>query len=872
MMQTSLIDKLHRFNPERPYVWELKITEDEFSSLEDELRGYTPDATKKDDALKMVVYVAEWYKRSYTNRDKKAYQKTFGGMMPDLETAWKTLGIDEKYLYRGEGDQRLRLFSTFILGGLAVNFELQKAKSNDKFIKNLCRLLNGEDDSFEKLVDPNHPIAFRESVKKEHCLYAYLKTIVDFYNEPEKLPFAIEDYKQADTNIKELVDLIKTINDSVKKSKFRLEWIINAQYGDNLITRTLHLWLNPNKGDASKRHVYSNEDIQVMWGVPKSEDQHYLRIGLRFIKQVGKDDIVVQEANPQRPVITFRNTGDTKIGFIASEADYAVVKRVPVYDFNVVEIVCWDDDNNRFSIVRENVNFDAIQLYRIEQFEDFWTDRSLPKRETTVLFSDKYTISEESDDKDFATKTLYNKYYGEGITYNWCPVNIAVIFQDKEGKRLDPFVSKQGTNRIYIHQYKETIQYTLDGKVEWHQKDLEEDTETNDFVSFVAKKDDILAFFTQKQDEGEEDKIEKISPDLIQFKGVNGRYIDWDDDNEPSVGINYIKVYARHKLINNNEKAYPIFYLPGGIVRDCEQHTIKNGKTLLLDDSNNIKECIDRRQTLSPTIGITIKAGETDTIDVTVYRPVKLKEVCYDGKILDYIEEGAYELPYILHNHIVLHSYGENGYKEFNCAYLTGIHKLIYEKRKNNPNAAWASSAAWENGDTYKASDIDVDAPDFLMVKIGERLQKDLNNEEFYFWDYDQDHPLVKLPRRGVTAPEDWGIVFQSNKSNRTGKNFYPLYNEEDDDIFEEDSEDHFKNVSIIQCFKIAIEHELYFFTLTPLKILSEEEFDKKLLIPILKEYEDAPPPEICMGLRRFVEEYDYQDKDKYYSIINQKI
>lgn len=62
-MQTSLIDKLYKFNPGRPYVWELKITEDEFRSLEDKLRGYTPDATKKDDALKMVVYVAEWYKR-----------------------------------------------------------------------------------------------------------------------------------------------------------------------------------------------------------------------------------------------------------------------------------------------------------------------------------------------------------------------------------------------------------------------------------------------------------------------------------------------------------------------------------------------------------------------------------------------------------------------------------------------------------------------------------------------------------------------------------------------------------------------------------------------------------------------------------------
>ena len=153
-----------------------------------------------------------------------------------------------------------------------------------------------------------------------------------------------------------------------------------------------------------------------------------------------------------------------------------------------------------------------------------------------------------------------------------------------------------------------------------------------------------------------------------------------------------------------------------------------------------------------------------------------------------------------------------------------------------------------------------------------EKLQKELNNEEFYFWDYDQNHPLVKMPRKGVTTPKDWGVVFQSNKKNRTGKNFYPLYNEEDDDIFDDDSDDHFANVSIIRCFNIAIEHELYFFTLTPLKNLSEEDFNKQLLLPILKHFEGTPPPEICLGLRRFVEEFDYQDKDKYFNIINSNI
>ena len=337
-MQESLTNKLNRFNPDRPYVWELKVTEDEFLSLESDLRVYPPDVTKKVDALKTLVYVAEWYKRRYSNRAKKAYQEIFGDIKPDLKTVWGTLGIDKRFLYEGEGRQKLYLYSTFVLGGLSVHFELQK---NEKpFLKSLCRVLNGEDESFEIIVDASHSIAFRESVKQNHCLFVYLKTIVEHYNNPEKLPFALEDYKLAGTKIKELVDLIKSINDAVKKSKFRLEWIVNAPYGDNLITRSLHLWLNPNKGDATKRHVYSNEDIQGMWGVPQSENLHYIRIGLRFIRKIGKEEIIVQDANPKKPAITFRNTGDPEIGFIASETDYAIVRRVPIQDFNLLEIVC----------------------------------------------------------------------------------------------------------------------------------------------------------------------------------------------------------------------------------------------------------------------------------------------------------------------------------------------------------------------------------------------------------------------------------------------------------------------------------------------------------------------------------------------------
>jgi phosphate transport system substrate-binding protein len=44
--------------------------------------------------------------------------------------------------------------------------------------------------------------------------------------EIERLPFPVEDINDSNTQIKTLVELIKNINSEIRKSKFRLEWII----------------------------------------------------------------------------------------------------------------------------------------------------------------------------------------------------------------------------------------------------------------------------------------------------------------------------------------------------------------------------------------------------------------------------------------------------------------------------------------------------------------------------------------------------------------------------------------------------------------------------------------------------------------------
>ena len=858
-MQESLTNKLNRFNPDRPYVWELKVTEDEFLSLENDLRSYAPDASKKDDALKILVYLAEWYKRRYTNRAKKEYQKTFGGKKPNVEIVWKTLAIDEKYLYRGENEQKLYLYSTFILSGLAVKFERQK---NEKpFLRALCRVYNKEDESFDRVVDNNHSIAFKESIAQGHSLRDFLEAIITSQDNINALPFSNEDYDNPDTEVALLIELIREINYEVNKSKFRFEWIVTSIPGDNLIARRLHLWLNPE--GKGKLHQLLSIDRLKKWGFAEPENMCYVRLGVRYLK----GNKVVKEPDFHRPDLYYRNTGDSSIGFICENVDYAKCNNVPVSSFDKVQLITWNEDGTELPIPiqEETVDFDTIQLYRMEAGEDEWTTRVSNQKETALLFSDMWIIAETSADQLFERKTFYNKKVGEGDTVSWCYIHASVTIENEDESLT--FYNRQGYDHIIARLYNEAIDYTADGKVMLHYAEDEDSQEKNIPISLIFGKEDIVVYHTETKD-GEDCTCEETDVQLYEFK-KKGNYTSWTETDSPEYG------YVELRLtIKGKPQLFKAFYLPKPIERNLETNTIHYNNVKeeqVYNDKDFIENAINRRQVLEPTVRLNVGTKACYVI-IPVFRPIKLKEIIYDGKIMDHIKEGAYELPCILHKHITLHSYSESGYKEYKCSYLTGVHSLIKQKRPNNPNAAWASSAAWEKGDIYIASDIDTNAPDYLLVKMGEKLQKELNKEEFYFWDYDQNHPLVKMPRKGVTTPKDWGVVFQSNKKNRTGKNFYPLYNEEDDDIFDDDSDDHFANVSIIRCFNIAIEHELYFFTLTPLKNLSEEDFNKQLLLPILKHFEGTPPPEICLGLRRFVEEFDYQDKDKYFNIINSNI
>lgn len=83
--------------------------------------------------------MAEWYKRKYQSGNRNQLIENL-----DLETLWTNSGISKKrHLYQDDSGQKRWLYSIYVLGGLAIQHELNR-HDKMKFLKGLCRIYHGE--------------------------------------------------------------------------------------------------------------------------------------------------------------------------------------------------------------------------------------------------------------------------------------------------------------------------------------------------------------------------------------------------------------------------------------------------------------------------------------------------------------------------------------------------------------------------------------------------------------------------------------------------------------------------------------------------------------------------------------------------------
>ena len=839
MIPNSLKDKLIHFNPNRAYVWELKIAEDEFRSLESDLCSYTPDASKKDDALKILVYLAEWYKRRYTNRAKKDYQKTFGGKKPDIETVWKSLAIDDQYLYRGESEQKLFLYSTFILSGLAVKFERQK---NEKpFLRALCRVYNKEDESFDRVVDSNHSIAFKESIAQGHSLRDFLEAIITSQDNVDALPFAKEDYDNPETEVALLIELIREINYEVNKSKFRFEWVVTSISGDNLINRKLHLWLNPE--EKGKLQQLLRIDRLKKWGFAEPENMHYIRLGVRYLN----NNIVIKEPDFHHPELYYRNTGDASIGFICEKVDYAKCNNVPVVSFDRVQLITWNEDGTELSIPvqEETVDFDTIQFYRMEAGEDEWTTRVSNQKETALVFSDKWIIADSSVDQLFERKTYYNKKVGEGDSVSWCYIHASVTIENEDERRT--FYNRQGYDHIVAKLYNDTINYSADGKVMLHYAEDEDSQEKANPISLIFGKQDIIVYHTETKD-GEDSTCEETEIQLYEFK-KNGNYTPWTEENCPEYGYIELRLTIKGKPL-----LFKTFYLPKPIERDLDANTIHYyniKKELVYEDKADIEKAISRREVLEPTVLLNI-GTKTCYVSVPVFRPVKLKEVCYDGKILMYDENGEVTIPYILKEYVDVNDYGKDGYHSYSCKDF----RNVFVELNNSEYRTSGKYTSAIDGKTFT----DGHAPEGVTFFVRKTLSKN-PRLRYCYWDCKKDSKPIPVRNLETFELPSGNVLFQDQR--KVSHRLQCEYMEKEATGFAKirrKCSD--ENAPVFEIFSIASEYNQYFFHFKALRSLANgisegrRDFYDEIYNPLLEYHQHRFSLRDKKELLRFADEF----------------
>ena len=840
-MTKSLQDKIEALDISVPYVWRLRLSEADFNEIETCLKtivdkeGVTA-LSKSDNAIMTIAYMAEWYKRRYQSGNK--CELTDG---INLEELWDNAGISKKrYLYKDENGNKRWLYSIYVLGGLAIEHELAR-NDNMKFLKGLCRIYHGENYTLENLDEASRAVAFRESIKRQHSLYEYMRQILN-----GTMPFHEDDLADAESDVNRFVATVKAANDEILKVKFRFEWQVTFSPQYTCMTRRLNVWLKPEEVGGGL-HQYLRYDRVHLWGVANPEKLHKLYIYIRYKRNYE----VVEPSTMDKPIITYLNTGQSDTGFVAFGIERcAQCKHVPTSKFDRIEVVAVDEEGRAYIAQTETAR-EYIQLWRSVSYGDTWTSTQNAQKETALLFSNRCVLKDESITDDVYRQSFRDQKYGKSDTWNWFYIYDSVTFFDEKGKEISLY-NRIGYDQITTKLYSGTIHYVNGGKVKHYYIDDPDESDNYDIDELpliFGWEDVIVRHFATKDDilnaQPEEDSV----AEMVEFKQPNGRYQEWTLMDEPPYGEVQLRVTVKGRTF-----PYTVVYLPkldeeNPIRRDYEATCIRYRKTDKTEA--NIQDSIPKdKNVLFPTIPVRFGEGE-DYCEVDVYRPTLVKEVMLDGEIIDYKHgDEKVQLPYIFKNRVQINDFSKHGYQAYECKNLCSIYSQTYIDIEHNPSIGMAALNAWRLGRKFAGKLLDAMAPESLIVCFGNAQNNtEWNEHEALFWNYDKNStPEVVDPTEG-TDKYDVGIIFQNLSKNKDL--VCNLGEDLDNDPWAWDDIEE----SPLRCFEIANEAGNYFFLMKALRDLAKSDIVSEIYEPLFESRGGQLTEQDKTGLIRLGEE-----------------
>lgn len=599
----------------RPFVWLLKLTEEEFDGLR-----ATVGANHGDCPMTMI-YVAEWYKRRYdTSSNIKDELPWF-----DAEATWRGCGFRGYEQYLAVSDRGKEwTYSMFVLGGMASRLEC--GHPDDKFLEQLCRLYHGED--LTLTAAGGRAIAMEQSIKNEGSIFYYIQEII-----ADRLPFAESDIENKDGDIAGLIRLIRHANRRALKEKFSSEWLINyADYYDTM-SRRLRLGLKPERGNDGMRQYLSYERIES-WGFTSPEKIARLKVSLRF-KDGGR---LVQDVDFEHPILTYSNSGNDENGFLAWNSKNAVIsERIPNEYFDIVDVVVQVkrvDFSTEEKTVPANCNFpEFMQVYRMAGHRSEWSDR-YRQAPTAVLYNNSCRIIAPPG-VEVVKKPFY--LYGEPDSepYLWTDIEDCVVLQDSLGNEVKLY-NRMGGYEIIFKKLPDTIAYDAIGKVTHRWRNSTDDDWQTEPLPLLFGKDGIV--IKRHLTDGDEGVV--VEPEELTF-------------SSETEGVVEIRL-----TVGGMKKAIKVWYLPVSvddipIIRDFEKGEIRTFDGVVARPKGD------------ELILNLVRGTQLNQIIIPVYSPREGREVWIDGEFCERLPLGSkVSVPFINAEHFTVKTIDKSGVTE----------------------------------------------------------------------------------------------------------------------------------------------------------------------------------------------------------------
>lgn len=740
-------------NLKAPFVWSLKLSAGEFEAL----RSYIRDNHGLEDYPLVMIFVAEWYKRCYD------INTSITSEMPWLnaEAVWRGCGFRgyNQWVYSSERGKEW-LYSMYVLGGMSAKLEC--GHPEDHLLEQLCRLYHGEDVTLSAA--GTRAIALAKSIENGGSLFYFIQEIIN-----GRFPYSIEDIENKSGDIYGLIKLLQNANRRALRDKFSCEWLINYANFYETMSRRLKLGLKPERGANGERQYLSYERLES-WKFDHPETIARIKISLRFLC----DSEIIKDTDFDNPVLTYSNTGNDEVGFLAwNNKDAAISDKIPNRYFTSVEVVVQItrvDGSTEEHPVAANADFpDFLQVYKVANRIAEWSSRQRNSA-TAVVYNKSCKIIAPPDveviEKPFYLNVTEENEPKESEDYCWTDIEDSVIIQDRIGNELKLY-NRSGGYEISIRRYEAVIAYHNAGTVSYRFRGNIDDEWQTEEIPILFGTDSIEI----RRYQPNSDDYEIIAPEKITYRQQDQSVVDIESLKE---GVTHITI-----LLQGKERKLKVWYVPYGgpdapIVRDFRNKCIR------WFDGTEINPVSDE-------LTVDVNRGDDfNQVIVPIYAPIEGHEIWIDNELAERLPlQHNVQIPFLNCEHFTVKTIDDSGIHT-----MTGdqLHDLYYQ------------------------------APD---QGLGEKCQlatvKKGNLTMYLFNPADKTEKIevaggVKLPIYSVRHPRHYG-----KPDIPVSTPFKPI-----------------KPISLTEAFQTTVDNNTYFFVFRDLKLgVKKESLIKDLFIPL---------------------------------------